>query len=187
MHRTTGLSSDLSPRILGGAVMMFALGTMLAGCTSPHHAVKKVPPPPASRLVVTASGGCPKVISTDVYSTAGQAATVLVPSHPTGGLVCSYGPVASHGSHLVGSARISAATARHLVAMLDKLPDFKGAVACPMDTGARDVLAFTYKHGGVADVEVGLSGCRVATNGQAARWASARLLDTLASIVAKRP
>jgi hypothetical protein len=49
---------------------------------------------------------------------------------------------------------------------------------------ARDILVFTYSHAPDADVEVGLSGCAIVSNGQIYRSAIPALLSTLADLTA---
>ena len=85
-------------------------------------------------------------------------------------VVCRYG-TAGTDPFLEGSARITdPATLRDLTAILGRVapsPLFRGggAVSCPFDSGAHDVVLFTGRPSQRIRVTVAESGCRVLSNG----------------------
>ena len=157
----------------------------LAGCAS-------APPPVRSGpvLSITTTGGCPAAIPFhDVESKAQAGTTTLAPEHPERGLVCQYGQLGPHPDQpLVASAHLSARSAGHLVALLNGSPSGKGgAVVCPADSGARDILAFAYRGQNEANVSVTFSGCATVSNGHIARVTTTKLVNTLIAVTGKKP
>ena len=73
---------------------------------------------------------------------------------------------------------------RRLVRRLDALPPAAGMYACPNDDGRQVVAHFAYPDGHHLTVAVGLSGCRIATNGRLAGIATPALLRQLRRLTA---
>jgi hypothetical protein len=65
--------------------------------------------------------------------------------------------------------------------LLDRLPELGGTVACPNDSGARDIVALTYTNHASATVDAHLGGCGAVTNGWFGRISTANLRSALAA------
>lgn len=165
--------------------------TFIAGCTSVTHRGTATSPSPSSTrpgarlLKIDASSGCPPIARGNVQSLAPGSSAEMVPPRPNGALACRYGGITPNGEKLAKSARIAGPSADRIASLIDKLHAARGAVACPYDSGARDVLVFTYPGAAEAEVEVHLSGCTTVTNGHMAAVASPELLSMLAAAVGK--
>jgi hypothetical protein len=114
----------------------------------------------------------------------------LVPPGATSVLLCRYrglNPAAT--AHRLARARLvaNAVEVKRFITELDGLPELKGRVPCPMDDGSEITATFDYSHAATATVSVGLTGCRMVSNGRLTRTAEsttgARLLDQLMKLV----
>jgi hypothetical protein len=63
------------------------------------------------------------------------------------------------------------ATVASLTRQFNRLPSFKGAIACPVDDGSQILALFAYPSGRRMTIDVHLEGCSQATNGDATRTA----------------
>jgi hypothetical protein len=88
----------------------------------------------------------------------------LVPIKPTGVLVCHYGAIPPES--LLSSAAVhSAKDALKLASFLDHAGQYNaGPVNCPMDDGESVDFAF-WNRTARSELTVGLSGCRIVSNG----------------------
>lgn len=169
-----------------GHICCAGLGTLaLAGCTSTSNPKPKPSPVQthvgSHTLTINATSGCPSVALGTVKSRGSKSSTIMAPRHPSGALACRYGAITATGAHLISSARISASSADRIAALLDKLSVARGVVACPSDSGARDVVVFTYAGKPDAEVQIGLSGCQTVTNGHMSATATPSLANLLAT------
>src|SRR5579862_4984692 len=99
----------------------------------------------------------------------------LVPPGATAVLLCRYrglNPPATAHRLVRGKVVTNTAEVKRLAAELNGLPKAHGRIACPMDDGSELVASFTYPDAAPATVSVGLTGCRMVTNGRITRSAS---------------
>jgi hypothetical protein len=172
------------------ASLAVAVIAIVAGCGSPPGPGNPAPSPSSvgPRLVITKARGCPATMRGQLISHAPDSGSVLAPSRPTGGLVCRYSSLNFHGGlRLLASARLSAAQARHLADLLSNLPASQGAVSCPADDGAADIIVLDYAHQTSAMVQAGLSGCGIVTNGWFGRGSTPDLDGDLAALAGRQP
>lgn len=163
----------------------------LTGCGSSSSSAAPPPSPSAPsptvtglRLTITAAHDCPMTARGEVVSAAPDSGRMLASPQPAAGMLCRYSGIEySRIEHLLASARLTAAQAQNIAALLSKLPALHGTVACPADNGARDLVVLTYTHQASAMIEVGLSGCGLVTNGWFSRVATHDLDSALAARV----
>jgi hypothetical protein len=135
-------------------------------------------------LAITAVRACPATGGGEVVSAAPDSGRVLASPQPAAGLLCRYSGVRADGpERLLASARLTTAQAQDIASLLSKLPTLYGTVACPDDTGARDIVLLTYAHQASVTVDVGLSGCGLVTNGWFSRVATPALDSALSARV----
>src|SRR5947209_4038962 len=118
---------------------------------------------------------CPRHDRQPLVSRAAGASAALAPGRPQAVLLCRYsglqGPRA-RWQHLVGERLVRRADrVRHLASELNALPPVSGVQACPADNGSAIVAIFRYRSGSDNPVTVGLTGCRLTTNGYVHREA----------------
>lgn len=94
----------------------------------------------------------------------------LLPGKPSKLLLCRYGPLPSQtlkaSKLLTRRQRV-----REVVRGLNALPSIpSGAVSCPSDNGSSIVVYAMYRRSLTRIVDVGLSGCLIATRGAVIRW-----------------
>ena len=136
-----------------------ACALALAGCT---------PSPPSVPIATHRAGEtatCPaRPLSTLAPSTLSGAGSQLIPITPTGVLVCHYGALTSE-SLLSSTVVYSAKDAAELASFLDHAGQYvTGAINCPNDDG--ESVDFTFwSRTASSELTVGLSGCRIASNG----------------------
>jgi hypothetical protein len=130
--------------------------------------------PPAGGAAA-AGGACPARLPATVASTRPGAGGRLVPPGVRSLLLCAY-----HGLNPPGeSGRLererivdSPAALAWLVSNFDALPPAPRLTSCPMDDGTADLAVFSYSGSPLNPVTVGLTGCRIVTNGRVTRTAS---------------
>jgi hypothetical protein len=149
------------------AAVAASLLVLVAGCA--HRAVPATQPalgvgtapaaPPAT---------CPATLVTPYHYPAVSPGST-VPGTPDQATVCRYGGLNDpHPNGLVRSATVGAAAAGRLARALDLGKAFPtGApVNCPNDAGRTDLVLFGYPDGHRVDVQLAMTGCRTATNGE---------------------
>ena len=120
-------------------------------------------------------GPCPTRIDRVPYRRDAAARRRLVFGRPDRLVLCRYtgltrpDPQGLRRWHAVGGPR----HVRRLAHRLNQLPPFSsGPIACPADFGETLLARFRYPHAPDDYVKVGLSGCRLATNGPRTRLTS---------------
>jgi hypothetical protein len=101
-------------------------------------------------------------------------ASVLVPAHPSGALICRCWGInesARHEATLAGAFSIGQETALdRLAARLDALPPFpRHSMSCPTFGGRSDLIFFHYRDGSDDPVRITRAGCVPVTNGRLLR------------------
>jgi hypothetical protein len=101
-------------------------------------------------------------------------ASVLVPAHPTGALICRYwgtNESARHEATLAGTLPIQQETVLdRLAARLDALPPFpRHSMSCPTFGGRSDLILFHYRDGRKDPVRITREGCVPVSNGRLLR------------------
>jgi len=106
-----------------------------------------------------------------------EAEKQLVPGQPSGAVICRYAGLDSkHPGSLISRKGLSGQTA---VAFAKNLNAGRSAsidaISCPNDTGALDLMTFTYPSGPTVAVLIRRSGCHLASNGSVTRWTTGKL------------
>ena len=101
-------------------------------------------------------------------------ASVLVPAHPTGALICRYWGLSDPGHHeasLAGTLTANAGVADRLAVQLDALPPLasKPAPSCPSFGGRSDVIFFHYPRASDDPVRIKREACVPVSNGRLLR------------------
>jgi hypothetical protein len=96
-----------------------------------------------------------------------------MPPDATAIRLCRYSGLNAHPRLTLVASRLvtSAGVVRQLVGEFDRLPRLHGVVACPMDDGSQIVALVSYPAGRRVTISVGLTGCRLVTNGSVHRSA----------------
>lgn len=154
------------------AAVAASLLAFVAGCA--HRAVPTTQPalgvgtvsarPPASNRPMT----CPAAL-TGHHTYPPVSRGGIVPGTPDRATVCRYGGLNDpHPHDLVRSASVGATQAAALARTLDLGRAFPTGVPynCPVDLGRTDLVLFGFRDGHRVDVELDMSGCRTAANGQ---------------------
>jgi hypothetical protein len=128
----------------------------------------------------------PKPLSSTTPSSGGA----LVPRGATSLLLCRYhGLNPTRTARRLARARLVTSGARigSLTAEFDSLPKLGRGILCPLDDGSEIVATFRYPRARADVVDVGLTGCRVVSNGRLSRTATGpagmRLLAQLTVLV----
>jgi hypothetical protein len=109
----------------------------------------------------------------------------VVPGGPTEILVCRYSGLgakpSSPGAFRLISHHLITDTAvvRPIAQELNHLKPAGGPTACPADNDTAIIAFFRYRNASTNPVTVGLSGCRLVTNGHRAHDATASVIDQL--------
>jgi len=142
--------------LVAAAVCVLAL----VGCTPSAPSA-----PVASDSVGEAASCPPRPVTKLTASTLPGAHSQLVPIRPTGVLVCHYGGMQQSESLVSSAAVYSAKDAAELASFLDHAGTYNtGPINCPMDDGESAYFAF-WSRTARSELTVGLSGCRIASNG----------------------
>jgi hypothetical protein len=150
-----------------GVGIAFVLLGLMTGCAQQMSSTSSSPDiwhvSRAPKLLVSVGAGCSESITQyrDVVNT--FPGPPLVPPDPTSGLICFYSQdLLTHQTHLDVAQAITLVRA---IRALD-LSKPSGVFHCPNDTGAVDVIGFSYSR----RVDVGLwyaaSGCQSVDNGR---------------------
>lgn len=118
---------------------------------------------------------CPPSLPASTVSARPGAGQVLVPAGARSLLLCSY-----HGLNPPADARrlertrtVTAASGlAAIVGQINALTTQSGISGCPMDDGSAILAIFTYPTAPPDPVSIGLTGCRIVTNGHLTRTAS---------------
>jgi hypothetical protein len=113
---------------------------------------------------------CPATQPTDgTFPFPAGPASMMVPDAPGSGLVCRFAGFNEPrpAKTLDSSAELTGADLAELVAALNALPDDwpRGPANCPADSGATDLIIFSYPQIEPIHVSLKLTGCASATNG----------------------
>ena len=105
----------------------------------------------------------------------------LIPDRPSGAMVCRYsGLDGEHPGSLISRKGLSGQTVDTLAKNLNAgRRASTGAMSCPNDSGALDLITFAYPSGPTLAVLIRRSGCHLASNGSAVRWTTDTLEDQL--------
>jgi hypothetical protein len=129
-----------------------------------------------SAATLARPGRCPAKPQQHVRrSSWARARTQLAPTGATAIRLCRYSGGNDHPAGKLVRSRLltGGAVVSRLVREFDKLPPFpRGAVACPNDDGSEILALFAYPNGGRVTVELDLTGCQGATNGDLVRIAA---------------
>lgn len=161
----------MSPKTAVMAAVAASLLVLVASCA--HRAVPTTQPAlGVGTASATASAGqpatCPATLPEHYpYPAASKISTV--PGVPDRATICRYGGLNDPHAHgLVKSATIGAGPAAQLARALNRGKPFPVGVAyhCPADLGRTDLALFGFPDGHRVDVQLDMTGCRTAANGQ---------------------
>ena len=163
----------------------FVAGVMLAGCGAAAHQRSATGQPPAAAAKPAAAkpapapappGPCAQRAPTTLPAEAWlPARRQLAPAGATAIRLCRYAGL--NGSPRLGlvSSRLitSAGLVAELVREFDTLPSMPpGAFSCPADDGSQIAASLRYGGGQNVTISVGLTGCRLVSNGSVHRTAA---------------
>lgn len=178
-------------RLLVSVALMAALAACSSGSTDRGQGSPD--PAPTAPVRVTLIVGCPASVAghDGVENNGPGLKDEIVPLTPTAGLLCRYSPLGGlqapgvkHGV-LYGQATLTAAQARTLASLLNRIPPYKrGEVFhCPADVGRHSILTFAAPGRSDVDVWVSDTGCPYVSNGhRQAGEPSPALGDFLSSV-----
>lgn len=129
----------------------------------------------AARTLAVVGSSCPSLLPASDPSTRPGSAQRLVPPGASSLLVCSYHGLnpASQARRLERSGHLGRGSELStILSEFDALPASRGLSGCPMDDGSAIVAVFGYPEPPSSPVTVGLTGCRIVSNGHVTRTAS---------------
>jgi hypothetical protein len=128
-------------------------------------AVLAVPPQASHRAPARCSRHEPDAVAPSAWRATRH---VLAPRGATAVRLCRYSGLNGHPRlRLVrGVKRTRPRLVRRIVRRLDALQSPHGAYSCPADDGSEIVVHLAYRGGRRLTVDVGLTGCRIASNGR---------------------
>jgi hypothetical protein len=165
----------LARRVAAIEVLLTILLGAASGCGGQAHATSSMATTRVPLETVAHHRRCPASDARLEASPEPATATVLVPAHPTGALICRYWGMSDPGhreASLAGTLTIpDAVVAEHLALRLDALPPFPTdpAPSCPAFGGRSVVIFFHYHRASDDPVRIKREGCVPVSNGRLLR------------------
>ncbi|HEX3647634.1 MAG TPA: hypothetical protein VHV49_04350 [Pseudonocardiaceae bacterium] len=157
----------MNPKTAVMAAVAASLLGFVAGCA--HRAVPATQPALGVGTVSAARPAtCPASLASH-YTYPPASRVSIVPGTPDRAIVCRYAGLNDPDPHtLVKSATMGAAQAAALARTLDLGKPFPVGVAynCGNDVGLIDLVRFGFPDGHGVDVQLDMTGCRTAANGE---------------------